>query len=86
MGKERALYLSSFLHILSAIFVILPGIIDSFSWIYWVGVLVFCGMLIYQHLLVKPNDLSKVNIAFMTTNGIASIFFAAFFLMDYFLF
>lgn len=86
LGKERALNLSSLLHILSAIFVIIPGVLDSFSWIYWVGVFVFCGMLIYQHLLVKPNDLSKVNLAFMTTNGIASIFFAAFFLIDYFLF
>lgn len=86
IGKEKALTLSSFLHILSAFFVILPGVIDSFSWMYWVGVFVFCGMLIYQHRLIKPNDLSKVNLAFMTTNGIASIFFAAFFLIDYFLF
>ncbi len=86
LGKEKALNLSSFLHLLSAVFVILPGVLDSFSWIYWAGVFVFCGMLIYQHRLVKPNDLSKVNIAFMTTNGIASIFFAAFFLIDYFLF
>jgi 4-hydroxybenzoate polyprenyltransferase len=39
-------------------------------------------MLIYQHLLVKPNDLSKVNFAFMTTNGIASVAFALCFLFD----
>jgi 4-hydroxybenzoate polyprenyltransferase len=43
---------------------------------------VFAGLLIYQHLLVKPNDLSKVNIAFMTTNGIASIVFAVFVILD----
>ncbi len=42
----------------------------------------FCAMLIYQHLLVKPNDLSRVNFAFMTTNGIASVVFAVFFLLD----
>lgn len=85
MGKVGALKLSTYVHVLSAIFVILPGVIESFSWFYWVGVLVFCSMLIYQHLLVKPNDLSKVNLAFMTTNGIASLFFAAFFLLDYFI-
>ncbi len=85
MGKAGALKLSTYVHVLSAIFVILPGVIESFSWFYWVGVLVFCSMLIYQHLLVKPNDLSKVNLAFMTTNGIASLFFAAFFLLDYFI-
>ena len=86
LGKERALNLSSVLHILSALFVITPGILESFSWVYWIGVLLFCSMLIYQHRLVKPNDLSKVNIAFMTTNGIASVIFAIFFLIDFFLF
>ncbi len=86
LGKERALNLSSLLHILSAIFVIVPGYLEHFSWVYWLGVIVFCGMLVYQHRLVKPNDLSKVNLAFMTTNGIASVFFSIFFLIDYFLF
>ncbi len=85
LGKEGALKLSTLVHVLTALFVILPGVVDSFSWFYWIGVLVFCSMLIYQHLLVKPNDLSKVNLAFMTTNGIASIFFAAFFLLDFFI-
>jgi 4-hydroxybenzoate polyprenyltransferase len=85
LGKAKALQLSVFIHILSAIFVILPGLLDSYSWFYWIGVAVFCSMLVYQHLLVKPNDLSKVNLAFMTTNGIASIFFAAFFLLDFFI-
>ena len=42
------------------------------------GLLVFIGMLIYQHSIVKPQDLSKVNIAFMTANGIASIVFSIF--------
>jgi 4-hydroxybenzoate polyprenyltransferase len=42
-------------------------------------------MLIFQHSIVKPSDLSKVNIAFMTTNGIASVAFALFFLLDYFI-
>jgi 4-hydroxybenzoate polyprenyltransferase len=50
--------------------------------LYYIGILFFCSMLIYQHMLVKPNDLSRVNIAFMTTNGIASVVFAAFFLLD----
>jgi 4-hydroxybenzoate polyprenyltransferase len=35
-------------------------------------------MLLYQNSIVKPNDLSKVNIAFMTANGIASIVFSIF--------
>jgi 4-hydroxybenzoate polyprenyltransferase len=49
------------------------------------GVLFFIILLIYQHQLVKPNDLSKVNRAFFTTNGIASVVFAVFFLLDAYL-
>jgi 4-hydroxybenzoate polyprenyltransferase len=82
LGKERALYLSTFLHILSACFVILPTFFTTVSWPYYIGIAFFCSMLIYQHRLVKPNDLSRVNFAFMTTNGIASVVFAAFFLLD----
>ncbi len=50
----------------------------NFHFIYFGGAMVFVGMLIYQHSIVKPNDLSKVNIAFMTANGIASIVFSTF--------
>jgi 4-hydroxybenzoate polyprenyltransferase len=50
-----------------------------------VGILVFCGMLIYQHAIVKPNDLSKVNIAFMTANGIASVVFGVLVIVDLYL-
>jgi 4-hydroxybenzoate polyprenyltransferase len=45
-------------------------------------VIFFSSLLIYQHTLVKPNDLSKVNRAFFTTNGFASIAFAIFVLSD----
>ncbi|RYG40517.1 MAG: 4-hydroxybenzoate octaprenyltransferase, partial [Chitinophagaceae bacterium] len=51
---------------------------------YWIGVAVFSGMLIYQHSIVKPNDLRKVKLAFMTANGIASVVFALFVIADLF--
>lgn len=85
LGRKKALRLSEFLHVLSAICVILPIVFSTFSWAYYVGVTFFCSMLIYQHLLVKPNDISKVNKAFATTNGFASVIFAACFLLDAFL-
>lgn len=85
LGKRKALLLSVFLHILSAGFVIAAGIRGGMSWFYWTGTLVYCSMLVYQHSLVKPHDLSKVNIAFMTANGVASVLFALFFLADVFL-
>lgn len=82
LGKKGALRVSEVLHLLSAACVIIAGITGGFNFLYWIGIAVFIGMLIYQHLLVKPNDLSKVNLAFMTTNGIASVVFASFVLMD----
>jgi 4-hydroxybenzoate polyprenyltransferase len=82
IGKVNALRLSTFLHVLSAIFIALPIFFTVVGWPYYLGILFFCSMLIYQHLLVKPNDLSRVNFAFMTTNGIASVIFAVFFMID----
>lgn len=78
LGINKAMGVSNFLHIISAALVIAIGMMASFNWIYWTGAAIFTGLLIYQHTLVKPNDLSKVNIAFMTTNGIGSILFAIF--------
>ncbi len=75
-GKVTALRLSTVLHVLSAVFVLLPAFFTPVSYPYYAGVVFFCIMLIYQHRLVKPNDLSRVNFAFMTTNGIASVVFA----------
>jgi 4-hydroxybenzoate polyprenyltransferase len=82
LGKVRALQLSTLLHVLSAAFVIMPVFFIHPGLLYYIGIVFFCSMLIYQHLLVKPNDLSRVNFAFMTTNGIASVVFAVFFLLD----
>ena len=85
VGKKNALHISEGLHFLSAAFVVFAGIYGHFGAWYWTGVVIFSGLLIYQHLLVKPTDLSKVNKAFFTTNGIASVLFAAFAILDLFL-
>lgn len=86
VGKSRALRVSELLHLISAACVITAGVYGHFHLIYWVGVAVFVGMLIYQHSIVKPNDLSKVNIAFMTANGIASVVFGVLVIADVFVF
>jgi 4-hydroxybenzoate polyprenyltransferase len=81
-GVVRALHISEGLHLLSAASVVAAGIRGHFGILYWIGVAVFVGMLIMQHAVVKPKDLSRVNLAFMTTNGIASVVFAGFALVD----
>ena len=64
--------------------VITAGITGGSGYIFWAGALIFSILLLYQHLIVKYDDLSKVNLAFGTTNGIASIIFALFVIIDLF--
>lgn len=85
LGRKKALLLSRCLHVAAAILVIVSAIIANGALFHWLGVLVFIGLLLYQHTIVKPNDISKVNIAFATTNGIASVLFAFFVLLDLYL-
>jgi 4-hydroxybenzoate polyprenyltransferase len=85
LGKNRGLRISEALHVLSAACVVVAGWLGGFGWLYWVGSGIFIGMLIYQHSIVKPSDLKRVNIAFMTANGIASVVFAIFVIADLFL-
>ncbi|MBL7717501.1 MAG: UbiA family prenyltransferase [Flavipsychrobacter sp.] len=78
LGTRNALLVSTLLHVVSGGFIIAAGFAGSFHWLYWAGAAFYCTMLVYQHLLVKPGDLSKVNMAFANTNGIASVIFALF--------
>ncbi len=86
LGKARALKISEILHLCAALAVIAAGSYGGFHLWYWTGVLIFTGMLIYQHSVVKPNDLRRVNLAFMTANGIASVVFSIFVMLDLFIY
>jgi 4-hydroxybenzoate polyprenyltransferase len=85
LGIKNALRLSVVLHVFSALCVIMPLFFAEFSWAYYIGIVFFCAMLTYQHLLVKPTDISKVDRAFATTNGYASVIFSLCFLIDAYL-
>ncbi|MCE2656585.1 MAG: putative 4-hydroxybenzoate polyprenyltransferase [Sediminibacterium sp.] len=77
-GLKQSISISRILHVLSASFVIAAYFVGGFHFLYLFGLFIFIGMLIYQQSIVKPHDLSKVNLAFMTANGIASIVFSVF--------
>jgi len=85
LGKAGALRFSEGLHVVAGLLAVIIGVYGHFHWLYTIGAAVFIIMLVSQHLLVKPNDLSRVNIAFMTTNGIASVVFAVFAIADMFI-
>jgi 4-hydroxybenzoate polyprenyltransferase len=85
LGKAKALRISQLLHLLCTVAIVVAGWYGHFGWLYRIGAAVFAGMLVYQHSLVKPADLRKVNLAFMTANGIASVVFAIFVIADLFI-
>lgn len=81
-GGANALRISEVLHVISFACILLPVFFIHVSWPYYIGIVFYGILLIYQHRIVSPTDLSKVDRAFMTTNGIASVVFMAFFLVD----
>jgi 4-hydroxybenzoate polyprenyltransferase len=85
LGRKNALLLSRIMHITSAILIFSADVQMGLGWSGTIGLGIFVGLLNYQHSLVKVDDLSKVNIAFMTTNGIASILYAIFTVVDLFI-
>lgn len=90
LGGKNALNLSTFLHVLCGAILLLANYLMSvqyseLSWLNWLAGAFFIAMLIYQHTLITPNDLSKVNRAFFTTNGIASVVFGTIIIIDLYL-
>ena len=82
-GKGNALKISRALHLFCALLLIFTSILMQRQYqevnkmVMWLATAFFICMLIYQHLLVKPNDLSRVNLAFFTTNGVASVVYGS---------
>lgn len=86
LGGKKSLRLSSVLHFFCAVLIVAASIIGAeiyaFGWVSYAAAAFFIGMLIYQHTLVSPEDLSRVNRAFFTTNGIASVVFGTLLIFD----
>ncbi len=88
-GKKTGLVISTLLHVIcAAILIVASQLVSSaypqLNWLHWTGSILFVILLAYQHLIVKPNDLSRVNLAFFTTNGIASVAFAMLVIADFY--
>jgi len=77
-GIARALWMARLMHLLMV--AQLGWLAASFElpWPAWAGIAVVAAMLAYEHSLVKPNDLSKLNAAFFTVNGYISVLFLLF--------
>ncbi len=81
-GEKKALVISSFFHFLTFIFYILAGYFHGAYIFYYIGLIIVLPLLVYEHLIIKPNDLSKINAAFFTINGYVSILILFFSMVD----
>lgn len=84
-GRKRALMISVLVHIVTFLLVVAAGYAGKSGLLFWTGAALFTLLLIYQHRLVRHDDLSRVTLAFGTTNGIASILFSVFVILDLYL-
>jgi 4-hydroxybenzoate polyprenyltransferase len=74
IGIPWSLRLAAVCHLFTIAFLAgLPLVYPPFHWIFWAGVLAVAVLLLYEHLLVRPDDLSRVNAAFFNVNAIISI-------------
>lgn len=81
-GIGRALLLARLFHVVTAVGLFVLFLLTDLSWWYLAGLIVSYMILFYEHSIVSPNDLSRLNTAFFTMNGILSTVVFAFTLVD----
>jgi 4-hydroxybenzoate polyprenyltransferase len=83
LGRKKAFLLSIILHLLDLPLLVLFYFMAGMGWFYIIGASLFALMLIYQHCIISPSNLKRLNGAFFTSNGFASIVFALFTIIDF---
>lgn len=81
-GVRRALQIAAFFHVLMVTLLGITFEMQALSFFSWVGLLLVAASLLYEHSLVSADDLSRVNVAFFTLNGIVSITLLLFVSLD----
>jgi 4-hydroxybenzoate polyprenyltransferase len=81
-GPESAVRISQVLHVGTIVAFVVVGWATGAGTLYALGVVVAAGLLLYEHTLVRPHDLRRLDAAFFTMNGVISIAFFAFVLAE----
>ena len=81
-GRVKAMRISLIGHLLLFFLIPLFGRLISGSWLFVIGACIFLALLIYQHAIISPTNLKRLNAAFFTSNGIASLLFMIFVVAD----
>ena len=72
-GVRAALRLSAISHIGTILLLVELGFLTGLGWPYWIGLIVTAGLLYWEHTLVAPDDLSKIDMAFFNINSYISL-------------
>ncbi|HMK42857.1 MAG TPA: UbiA-like polyprenyltransferase [Dissulfurispiraceae bacterium] len=81
-GVARAIMLSRFFHFITCVLLVANGLIFGMNDAYWIGMLAVGALLVYEHSLVKPDDISKLDMAFFNMNGYISVTILFFTFLD----
>lgn len=73
LGKKNAFRLAGCFHLLAFVFFALTGYHAGLNYFYYIGIFLAAGALLYQHMLVKPEDLSRIHASFFSMNGFISV-------------
>lgn len=73
IGKKKAFRLAGLFHIVAFVFFALTGYMADLNIFYYLGIALTAGALLYQHMLVKPDDLSRIHASFFSMNGFISV-------------
>lgn len=82
IGRWWSLFISAAGHAIVLPLLVALYFVGEFGFLYIIGASIFSLLLIYQHIIVKPSDISRLNAAFFTSNGFASLIFAVFAISD----
>jgi 4-hydroxybenzoate polyprenyltransferase len=82
VGEWNAVRIARALHVVTVAALIIVGVAFGGGTLYGAGVAAVAGLLLYEHRLIRPNDLSRLDAAFFTMNGIISVLFFAFVAAD----
>lgn len=82
-GIKKALVLARLFHFITFLMLVYTGILFRLGIFYWVGMIVIAGLFIYEHSLLKEDDLSRLDVAFFNMNGYISMAVLVFTLLDY---
>jgi len=72
-GIPAALHLSAISHIITILLLVELGILTGLGWPYWLGIIITAALLYWEHTLVSPRDLSRINMAFFNINSYISV-------------